>query len=71
MAFTKEKRKKIENLVIETMSKLDESNYNSNKYKEFFKSMSDEKFTKFMNDFLKDDSENFYLEIESLITKLI
>jgi len=60
---TASKRKKIEGLVIDTLEKMDKSGYNGNRYKDFFKSMSDAQFTKFMKDFLGDESQNFYLEV--------
>lgn len=63
MAFSKEKRKKIEEMIYEVMKRMDKSGYNAEKYKKYFSSMDDKKFTSFMNKFLNDDSENFYIEM--------
>jgi hypothetical protein len=62
-SFSKTKRKKIEELVIGTLDRMDKSGYNSKRYKDFFKGMSDSQFTTFMNKFLKDESEHFYIEV--------
>jgi len=58
-----EKRKKIETMILTTMNKMDKTGSNGNKYKAFFKSMSDEQFTKWAKKFLNDEDENFYMEI--------
>lgn len=58
-----EKRKKIETMIITTMNKMDKSGLNGDKYKAFFKSMSDEQFAKWSKSFLSDPEENFYMEI--------
>lgn len=57
-----EKRKKIEEMVLGTMSRMDKTGTNTDKYKSFFKSMDDDKFVKWANKFLKDDEANFYME---------
>lgn len=59
----KEKRSQIETMVLKTMSLIDKTGLNTKKYKEFFKSMSDEKFKRWMNEFLKDPDKNFYMEL--------
>jgi hypothetical protein len=61
--FSKAKRKQIEELVIGVLDRMDKSGYNSKQYKDFFKKMSDAQFTTFMNKFLKDENENFYIEV--------
>lgn len=58
----KEKRKKVEDLILNTM-KMDSTNYNYNKYKEFFESMNDSEFKKWADDFFEDEEKNLYLEI--------
>lgn len=63
MAFTKEKRKKIELIVLGVMDKLDKSKINSKKYKDFFANMSDMEFDKWIKRFLEDEDENFRLEV--------
>ena len=57
------KRKEIEDLIIKTMSILDSTEYNANKYKDLFKGMSDKEFDEHMKKFLNDEEENFYLEV--------
>ena len=52
-------RKAIEKLIYDTLDALDPSGYNSQEYKDKFKSMKDTEFKKFIN-----SDENFYLEIE-------
>ena len=56
-------RKEIEKLIYDTYDALDPSGTNSNKFKMLFDSMSDAQFEKYMKDFLKDDDENFILDI--------
>jgi len=63
MASVKEKRKKIEELVLNTMSLIDKTKSNTEKYEKFFKSMNDEQFSKWINKFIKDPDENFYMEL--------
>lgn len=57
------KREKIEALIYKVLSTLDVTGINVDKYKKFFGKMSDEVFNKYMKAFLKDEDENFYLEI--------
>jgi len=61
MTFS-EKRKKIEELVLGTMSRMDKILINTEKYRKFFKSMNDENFKKWIEKFLKNEDENFYME---------
>ena len=58
------KRKRIEDTVLKTLKLMDPTGINANKYQTFFKSMSDEKFTKWIKDFLADDKSNIRLDIE-------
>jgi len=45
------------------MATLDKTGLNSRKYAEFFRSMDDAKFKRWLEAFLKDEEENFFLEI--------
>lgn len=58
-----EKRKKIETMVLGTMTRIDKTGSNTDRYRKFFNSMSDEQFTRWANSFLKDDDKNFYMEV--------
>jgi hypothetical protein len=60
--FTKEKRNKIEKLVLESFNKLDRTHKNVDKFKEFFKKMNDTQFEKWANNFFKDEDSFFQLE---------
>jgi hypothetical protein len=57
------KRKKIEDLVYNTIDILDNTGRNTKIYKDKLSKLTDQQFDKFIKDFLKDDSSNFYLEI--------
>ncbi|ALN97827.1 hypothetical protein Bp8pS_148 [Bacillus phage vB_BpuM-BpSp] len=59
----KTKRQKIEALITKVISTLDVTGLNTNKYKKFFGKMTDSQFDQYMRKFLKDEDENFYLEI--------
>ena len=56
-------RKKIENKIYSVFNILDKTGSNTKKYRELFSGMSNEQFTSYMKGFLKDDKENFYLEV--------
>lgn len=56
-------RKEIEQLIYDTYDALDPSGTNSAKYRALFSTMDDKKFEKFFKDFLKNDKENFVLDI--------
>ena len=62
-ATVSSKRKKIEDLVLKFFSIIDTSGKNTKKYKEFYAQMSDGEFSAYMNNFIKDEKANFYLEI--------
>lgn len=59
-----DKRKKIQDLVIQTMSLMDPTKINAKKYSDMFNAMSDQQFNKWITEFLKDDRSNFRLDIE-------
>ena len=59
----KAKRKKIEKLVYGFFNMIDSTGKNAEKYKKHYDSLTDKQFFKEINDMLKDDKKNFYLEI--------
>jgi len=56
-------RKDVEALVYKFFNTIDKTGTNTARYKKLFKSMDDKKFSKFIDDMLKDDDNNFYLEV--------
>lgn len=56
-------RKQIEQLIYDVYSELDPSGVNTDKMKAMFSTMSESEFEKFFKEFLKNDSENFTLDI--------
>lgn len=56
-------RKYIEQLIYDTYDQLDPSGVNTEKYRALFSPMSDTEFERYMKNFLKDDNENFTLDI--------
>jgi hypothetical protein len=66
-----DKRQKIQDLVYKTLSAMDPTGINANKYKAFFESMSDQQFSKWMNDFLKDEKSFIRLDIEEFNPKRV
>lgn len=56
-------REYIEKLIYDVYDQLDPSGTNTEKMKSLFQPMSDQQFEKYMKDFLKDDNENFVLDI--------
>lgn len=63
MAFTKEKRDKMENLIYTFFSAFDKSGTNTNYYKEFFGTMSDTKFEQYFNEFFENPKAYLILNI--------
>ena len=61
--LTKEKRKKIEELVLRTMGILDATNANRDRYERFFKGMNDAAFVKWLEELKADPNKHFYLEV--------
>jgi len=59
-----DKRKKIQDKVIEIMSLIDPTKINAKKYADMFNGMSDQQFTKWITDFLNDEKSNFRLDID-------
>lgn len=53
----------IEKLVYDTFDALDPTGVNTGKYKAMFADMNDKEFEKFIKDFLKNDKENFTLDL--------
>lgn len=66
-----DKRQKIQELVYKTLSAMDPTGINANKYKAFFESMSDQQFSKWMNDFIKDEKSFIRLDIEEFDPKRV
>ena len=58
------KRKQAEKIIYDTLNILDKTGRNTDAYKKKFSKMNDKEFDKFMIDFLKDPSQQFYLEVE-------
>lgn len=56
-------REYIEKLIYDTYDALDPSGVNTNKFRMLFSEMSDAEFEKYMKKFLKDDNEQFTLDI--------
>lgn len=56
-------RKYIEKLIYDTFDALDPSGVNGDKYRTLFSSMDDKEFESFMKEFLKDQNEQFTLDI--------
>ena len=59
-------RKYIEKLIYDTYDALDPSGTNTQKYRSILENLSDKEFEKFFKDFLKDEHENFVLDIVEL-----
>lgn len=64
MADIKNKRGQIETLIYRTLSAMDPSNINTDKYKAMFAKMNDSQFSKWVTDFLNDPKSNIRLDIE-------
>ena len=56
-------RKEIEQLIYNVFDAIDPSGTNTQKYRSHFEGMSDTEFEKFMKSFLKNDEEQFILDI--------
>ena len=56
-------REAIEKVIYDTFDALDPTGKNTEKYKEMFAAMSNAKFESFIKEFLKDEKENFSLDI--------
>jgi hypothetical protein len=64
MSISKDKRKKVEQKVIETMRLLDPTGKNAEKYKKLFAGMSDTQFETYFKRMKNDDNNNFYVEMD-------
>ena len=60
----KEKRKRIEFQVVQTMNLIDPTGINAKKYQAMFASMNDVQFSNWITKFLADDKSNFRVDIE-------
>ena len=63
MAFSKQTRRKMEDLIFNFFSKIDPSGKNTKKYKEFFGKMNDSQFQAFFNKFFQDTTSYLTLDI--------
>jgi hypothetical protein len=57
------KRKKYQDLVVETMKRLDKSGANAKKYAEMFAKMDDKQFDSYVKAFARDEDANFFIEV--------
>lgn len=64
MALTKQKRKKMEDMIIDVYEIMDKQGANLQQFKNMFKSMSDSQFDAYFKKFLNDPKQNFSIEIE-------
>lgn len=64
MAMTREKRKRIEALVIETFEKLDKTGSNAVAYKKRLGDMSDAQFEEWVKRLATDEDYHFYLDVQ-------
>lgn len=62
--ITAKNRKKAEKLIIDTISAMDPSGLNSNRYKELFKSMSDKDFVEYFKKMKSSEDNQFYVEMD-------
>lgn len=56
-------RTQIETMIYDTFDALDPTGKNTNKYREIFRAMDDKTFERYMKDLLKDNHENFVLDV--------
>lgn len=56
-------RLQIESIIYDTFDALDPTGKNTNKYREIFRAMDDKSFEKYMKDFLKNENDNFVLDV--------
>lgn len=59
-----DKRKKVQDLIDKTLMLMDPTGINAKKYRNMFQTMSDQQFTKWIQNFLVDDKSNIRLDIE-------
>lgn len=64
MAMTREKRKRIEALIIETFEKLDKTGSNAAIYRKKMGDMSDTQFEEWIKRFATDEDAHFYLDVQ-------
>jgi hypothetical protein len=64
MALNAKNRKKAEQLIYDTLNKLDPSGLNTEKYKAKFKAMSDSQFLAYFKKIKDDDNMHLYIETD-------
>jgi hypothetical protein len=71
MAISPIKRKKVEEKIYKTISLLEPTGKNANKYREMFSKMSDTQFETFFKSMASDDNSNFYVEVDLYAAKKV
>ena len=61
--MTKDKRRRIEEIVLATMSKLDKTGENSARYQKMMSGMTDAQFEAWVKRFATDEDAHFYLAV--------
>jgi hypothetical protein len=61
--LTRDKRKRIEGIVLDVMTKLDRSGSNTERYKKMMGEMSDSQFETWVKQFATDEDQHFYLAV--------
>ena len=61
--ISKDKRKKVQDLVLTFMGAIDRTGANADRYRELFAGMSDAQFEQWAKQLMSDEEANFYLEV--------
>jgi hypothetical protein len=61
--LTRDKRKRIETIVLDVMEKLDKTGENAARYKKMMSGMSDAQFESWLKKFATDEDAHFYLNV--------
>jgi hypothetical protein len=64
MAITAKNRKKAEKLILDTLSKLEPSGMNTEKYRKIFSEMSDKQFVDYFKKLKEDRNAHLYVECD-------
>jgi hypothetical protein len=62
--LTPDKRARIEKLVVSAFAALDETGANAAKYEKELKGMSDAQFTRWLDEFVRNEDKHFYLDVQ-------
>ena len=71
MPITNQQRKQVEEKVRVTLSTLDPSGANAEKYAKLFATMSNDQFEQFFREMGSDDNKNFYVEVDLYAKKKV